>query len=224
MSRIASSVILGFTICQSLHPFSVGGEPALGQASGFVEEFDGDWGARWDEERLAAASTSYRVVNDQGDSVLLAQSQGGASALVRRVEIPAAARGRIAWRWRIGRAIVSSRDENQKSGDDYSGRLFVMFDGDFGDDDARALCYVWAEHLSMGSIFPSPYSDSVAMVVVAGAPDRREGWISVERDYVQDYEAYFGELPKLVTGVAILVDTDNTGSEAIMFFDRVELE
>jgi len=100
----------------------------------------------------------------------------------------------------------------------------VVFDGDFGGSDSRALCYVWAEHLPIGSVFPSPYSDRVAMVVVAGTGGRRDEWMSVERDFIRDYREFFGDLPTLVTGVAIMVDTDNTGSEATMFFDRVELD
>ena len=98
------------------------------------------------------------------------------------------------------------------------------FDADFGDSDARALCYVWAEHLPTGSVFPSPYSNRVAMVVVAGTGARRDDWMSVERDFIRDYEAFFAEQPRVVMGVAILVDTDNTDSRATMFFDRIELD
>jgi hypothetical protein len=207
-----------------LYAPSAGGRATYGQASGFAEGFDADWRARWTEEELASSPTTYRVVEIEGGSALQAESRGGATALVRRVEIPAADQGRIAWRWRVVRSIVAARDETQRSGDDYSGRLFVMFDGDFGDSDARALCYVWAEHLAIGSVFPSPYSDRVAMVVVSGSGERRDGWVSVERDFIEDYQAFFGESPRLVTGVAILVDTDNTGAEAVMLFDRVDLD
>jgi hypothetical protein len=224
MTGLAYRLILGLLICQSLSAPSAGGLSTYSQATGFLEEFDGNWRARWSEEQLASSPTTYEVVDGETGSVLRAESVGGATALLRQVEIPAAGQGRIAWRWRIERAIVAARDASQKSGDDYSGRLFVMFDGDFGDSGTRALCYVWAEHLPMGSVFPSPYSDRVAMVVVTGTGERRDGWISVERDFIQDYQAFFGELPSLVTGVAIMVDTDNTGSEAVMLFDRVELD
>jgi hypothetical protein len=224
ITRLACSLILGLFICQGAHASLAGGITGLLQATGFIEEFDGDWSVRWVEERLAASPTSYGVVDDGDESVLRAESQGGAAALVRRVRIPASGRGRIAWRWRLGQSISAARDHEERGGDDYSGRVFVIFDGDFGDSDARALCYVWAEHLPIGSVFPSPYSDRVAMVVVAGSPSRGDEWISVQRDFIADYLAFFGESPGVVTGVAILVDTDNTDSEATMFLDRVELD
>ena len=228
MTRLAVSLLLASAMCQSWHASSNASSMAEAtsshQATGFVEEFDGDWRSNWDEEELAEPPTSYRVVDDEGNSVLWAESRGGAAALVRRVEIPAAGRGRIAWRWRVGQAIVAARNETQRSGDDYSGRVFVMFDGDFGDGDTRALCYVWAEHLPVGSVFPSPYTDRVAMIVVTGAPSPRNEWVPVERNFVADYRAFFDESPSLVTGVAIMADTDDTGSEATMSFDRVELD
>jgi hypothetical protein len=41
------------------------------------------------------------------------------------------------------------------------------------------------------------------------------------RDFVRDYRAAFGEPPKLVAAVAVMVDTDNTKSSALACFDAV---
>ncbi len=49
-------------------------------------------------------------------------------------------------------------------------------------------------------------------------------WKTEERNYVRDYERFFGKKPKQLIGVAIMTDTDNTGSEAIAYYDFIELE
>ena len=44
-----------------------------------------------------------------------------------------------------------------------------------------------------------------------------------ERDFIKDSERFFGETPEMVTALALMVDTDNTGARGRAWFDDLEL-
>jgi hypothetical protein len=189
----------------------------------FVETFDGDWRDRWRERRLAHRPTRYRTVQDGEGVVLRADSRGGASGVWHPVTASAPATARLAWRWKVERPIADNDRERERRGDDYAARVFVVFDGDFASRRARAVCYVWASRLPVGSVFPSPYTANVAMVVVASGNGEAGAWQRVERDVLADYQGFFGEAADDISAVALMVDTDNTRSRAVSYFDDVEL-
>ena len=49
-------------------------------------------------------------------------------------------------------------------------------------------------------------------------------WQAEQRDVLADYENFFGESPREISGVAIMVDTDNTDSRAEADFSELSLE
>ncbi len=72
-------------------------------------------------------------------------------------------------------------------------------------------------------MYPSPYSSNIATVVLRSG-DRDAGqWVNEERDFIKDFERFFGETPEMVTALALMVDTDNTGARGRAWFDDLEL-
>lgn len=49
-------------------------------------------------------------------------------------------------------------------------------------------------------------------------------WHEEQRDVMADYEEFFGESPREISGVAIMMDTDNTDSRAEADFSELFLE
>jgi hypothetical protein len=45
--------------------------------------------------------------------------------------------------------------------------------------------------------------------------------VDVERNVLEDYRRAFGGVPATLSGIAIVVDTDNTQSRARAWFDRL---
>jgi hypothetical protein len=195
----------------------------LEEAPLLEERFDDGWEERWNEEQLAWRKTQYRVVEQDDGHVLRADSWRAAAGLWARVSVDAPMSGRITWRWRVERPVRRTGREREKRGDDYAARVFVVFGGSFAGPDTRAVCYVWAQDLPVGSVFASPYTENVAMIVVATGDNGVGEWATVERDFVSDYRTFFNEPPAAVSGVAVMVDTDNTRSEARTFFDDIVL-
>ncbi len=214
------TLLVPFLVVAALRPVQ---GVQLEEAPLLEERFDDGWDERWNEERLAWRKTRFRVVEQGDDLVLRADSWRAAAGLWTRVTVDAPTSGRIAWRWKIERPVRRTGREREKGGDDYAARVFIVFGGAFAGPDTRAVCYVWAQDLPVGSVFASPYTDNVAMIVVASGEDGVGEWANVERDFVSDYHAFFNELPATVSGVAVMVDTDNTWSEARTLFDDIVL-
>jgi len=46
-------------------------------------------------------------------------------------------------------------------------------------------------------------------------------WVSHERNLYEDFKKAFGYDPPLISGIAIMTDTDNTGESAIAYYGDI---
>jgi hypothetical protein len=82
---------------------------------------------------------------------------------------------------------------------------------------------VWATDESVGSIAVNPMHSHIRTVVAASGSDQRGTWLEMSRNIVVDYLQAFSEEPGTITGVALMTDTDNTGSRALAWYGPVWL-
>ena len=189
----------------------------------FLEDFQQGLTQDWVERRLASASNRYEVVHEGRNAVLVGRSDRSASILLRDLDLVPGDAGTISWRWKIESAVSQNHREREKRGDDYAARLFVVFDpGAFGPS-TEAICYVWAANEPVGAIYRNPYFDRVWTIVVESGSQHIGEWVAEERDLIADHWRVFGKAPKAVSAVAIMVDTDDTGSKATAWFDDISL-
>ncbi|MGD8868729.1 MAG: DUF3047 domain-containing protein [Gemmatimonadales bacterium] len=188
-----------------------------------VADFSERWSERWEEVRLASRTNDFAVGVEDGIEALRASSDGSASALWHPVDISPRHGERVTWRWKVETPLPGNEREREKRGDDYAARLFVIFDAEPFSRQARAVCYVWASHEPEGSVYPNPYFANVTTIVVQSGADHVGEWVREERDFVSDYRDAFGEDPETVTAVAVMVDTDDTASRAVAWFDAIEM-
>lgn len=193
------------------------------QEGGQRIDFSGRWQNRWQNVRLADRATRFSVVGDDGTAVLLAASERAAAALWHRVDLPRGTAATVSWRWKIAEALSDTGREREKAGDDYAARFFVVFDGEPFSRRARALCYVWAAGEPVGSVYRNPFFSNVVTIVLQSGNERVGRWIREERDFLRDFEAAFGEPPREVSAVAVMVDTDNTESRATAWFADIDI-
>jgi hypothetical protein len=83
---------------------------------------------------------------------------------------------------------------------------------------------VWDARLPPGTVLASPYTPRVRIIVVDSGPEQVGRWRAVERDLEADFRTAFGEGAPPLTGVAIAVDTDNTGERASAWFGDIVLK
>lgn len=184
--------------------------------------------------------TRYDLVDDGGTLVLRARADASASSLHHGLLVDPKATPMLRWRWRTERVLQGS-DMATKEGDDYAARLYVFFDRDldtmsfkertllklgrarYGDQlPAAALCYVWDNRRPVGTIMDNAYTSFVAMVVASSGDAQVGRWQTLERDVREDYRRAFNTDPPRIIGVAVSVDTDNTGEATTTWFGDIE--
>jgi len=65
------------------------------------------------------------------------------------------------------------------------------------------------------------YTDRVQMVVVQAGDEKLQQWVMETRNVYEDYKTAFGKEPTMITGVAIMTDTDNTQESAIAWYGDI---
>ena len=185
------------------------------------------------------AHTRYTLVTDSGVTVLRADSSAGASGLSRQMHINPVDHPWLRWRWKINN-VIAQADLRTKAGDDFPARLYVMFDYPLeklpfvernklrlaralfdSKLPAATLCYVWDGNAPAETVAPSAYSDRVRLIVVESGTARVRQWVDFERNIARDFRMAFGEDAPPVSGIAIMTDTDNTGTAATSFFGDI---
>ena len=73
--------------------------------------------------------TQYRVVKEDGTTVVQAVSETAASGLVYKVKIDLKEYPILQWRWKVLN-VISKGDVHSKEGDDYAARIYITFEYD----------------------------------------------------------------------------------------------
>jgi hypothetical protein len=186
--------------------------------------------------------TVYEKSNDNGVTVIKAVSNASASGLIRKISIDPKKYPIIRWRWKVSN-IYQHGDVTKKTGDDYPGRIYIAFEYDaekvgfwemakftalkliYGEyPPIGAINYIWESIAPEGTFISNPYTDRVQMIVVESGGENINTWKQEERNIYEDYVKAFGEFPSMISGVAIMTDSDNTGESAVSFYGDILFE
>jgi hypothetical protein len=226
---VLSSLLLGCATAGAAAPGAA--VPCEARALGFdLEE------AGWQHVPLSKLKrdTVYTVVKD-GDrgGVLRASADRSASMYVAMIKPPRRTPMTLSWQWKTD-ALVPGADNRDKSREDAPLRVLVAFDGDVAklpDVEQKrftrarnltgrqppyaVLMYIWSDQVAPGTVIPSAHTSQVKMLAVASGPSGVGSWQSVQRNLADDYRQAYGAEPGPVLGVAVMTDTDNTGTQAV---------
>jgi len=178
----------------------------------------------WDDKVLHR-KVAYRIVSQNGESYVHAISNRSCSALYYKLKLDVSRRPFLSWKWRIADfPDKQSRDDlSSAEEDDFAARIYVIFPALFFAN-SKVLEYIWAEDLEAGKIGSSPYSNNIKLIVVESGVKEGDAWVTEERDIYEDYLEAFGSKPRMKIGsIAIMCDSDSTGTRAEAFFDEIEI-
>lgn len=190
--------------------------------------------------RKIARHTEYELVEDAGVVVLQASSDAAASGLIHEIAIDPARYPIVEWRWKVA-DVLDRGDAARKAGDDYPARLYITFAYDarkvgllerakyraaklfYGaTPPGAAVNYLWASKAAAGAQLANAYTERVQMFVLQSGADGVGEWRSESRNIYDDYRAAFGDsMPPMISGVAVMTDTDNTGESARAWFGDI---
>jgi hypothetical protein len=183
--------------------------------------------------------TVYSLIKEGNTVVVKALAESSASGLTRETEINPKEYPIVQWRWKVTN-VLKKGDVKRKEGDDYPARIYITFEYDPSRlgffDKAKyemvrllygqyppigAINYIWESKAAEGTMVPNPYTDRVVMIVVESGGSKLNQWMSEERNVYEDYKKAFGQEPPMISGVAIMTDTDNTGESAIAYYGDI---
>lgn len=189
--------------------------------------------------RKSKKPTLYSLVKEGGKVVIKADSEASASGLAREIRIDPKEYPVIEWRWKIAN-VIDKADPSVKEGEDYPARLYIHFDYDpaklsfldrtklkaasalYGRELPTAVInYVWEGRIDKDTLLISPFTDRVRVIVVESGTAHLNQWRTERRNVFEDYRRAFGEDPPMITGVAIMTDSDNTGESATAWYGDI---
>ncbi|RMG44426.1 MAG: DUF3047 domain-containing protein [Candidatus Dadabacteria bacterium] len=181
----------------------------------------------------------YTIVRDGRDGFALqAESDRAASALVMKKSFNPEEYPTVSWRWKVA-GVIPGADGRKKSGDDYPLRIYIIFDkpkkkpGFFSSLGRRAaelvygrlpyssLNYVWGNLEDFPREIRSPYTDGAGIIVLRRGNKETNHWMEEKVNLAEDYGRIFKEELPLEARIAIMTDSDNTGSKTKAWLDWI---
>jgi hypothetical protein len=172
------------------------------------------------QEKSFKDTTRYELVQDDFGMVLKADSNNSASGMYREIKIDLVKTPCVIWSWKVNN-VLDNLDETTKSGDDYPARLYVVFSGGLSFWKTHALNYVWSNGRSIGSAWPNAYTKSSINIAVQSGTSKVGQWTQQSRNVRSDYKRFIGGDVKQADAIAVMTDTDNSGSVATAFYGDV---
>jgi hypothetical protein len=187
------------------------------------------------------AETAYAWGTKEGRPALAASSDRSASLWRRKVVVPAQQLGEVSFSWWVPE-VLAGASVADTAREDSSVRVVFAFGGDMAKLSMRnralfelaetltgemppyaTLMYVWDARAEVGSVVVNSRTDRVRKIVVdAGSEGLRE-WRDHRRDLVADFRRAFGEDPGPLQSIAVMTDTDNTGTSARAWYGEITL-
>lgn len=204
------------------------------------ELLPGGW-QPWTLSRLKK-STAYKMVLEDGKTVISAKAEASASGLIHPLaNLDARRYPQLSWRWKV-EDLIKGADNTRRSLEDSPVRLVVTFAGDmdkldFGEkmffSQVKAisgqqmpyatLMYIWENRARKDMVIPNGHTGRIKMIVAESGRDKVGRWQEVRRNLYEDYKRAFGEEPGAITAIGIMTDTDNTGEMVHAWYGDISL-
>ena len=168
--------------------------------------------AEW-QEKSFEGSTSYTLLEGQV-SLIRAESNGSASGMFLEKEINIKDYPVLSWSWKVDKGL-DEHNETTKAGDDYAARVYVVVSGGLFFWKTIAINYVWSSNPSSDKAWPNAYAgDNAQMLALRGSDDRQSEWYFESRNLRDDFQTLFDREIEVIDGIAIMTDTDDSGTVA----------
>jgi hypothetical protein len=179
--------------------------PASGVPAGWeMTEFSGD--------------ASVELVRDEGRTALRLRSTRDSFALHRDVVVDVRQFPVLSWSWKVTR-LPSGGDVREAGRDDQAAQVYVVFPRwPAPRTSSDVIGYVWDGRAPAGTTLTHPRAPNVRVVVLQSGARRLDTWVREQRDVAADFLALFGRVPPRVGKVALMIDSNDTRSEAEALF------
>ena len=170
--------------------------------------------------RGAKNMTEYSILADDGANILKAEVENGGSGLGKEAPIDLNHTPFLNITWKVEKGLPGI-DEKSKKGHDFAARFFVVKKTGMTPLSNKAINYVFSSNSSIGENWPSPYTKSSIDYVLSSIDKNKNEWVTVKTNVKEDYKRFHNLNVDILDGVAIMVDTDQSKSQAISYYKNI---
>jgi hypothetical protein len=185
--------------------------------------------------------TDYHAVKYKGKNAIRATAKSSASGIQAKLNVDLKEKQTIAFSW-YADCLIEGADNTEKTTEDSPLRIVLSFDGDKDSLSAKeqrfhdraklltgrdlpftTLMYIWENQKAVDTVITNPHTSTIKKIVItSGAKDLKK-WVAFKRNIVDDYRLAFGTSPGRLIGIALMSDTDNTGTNIIAYYSDITL-
>jgi Protein of unknown function (DUF3047) len=185
--------------------------------------------------------TDYRIVKHQGRSAVRASAMSSASGIEAKLSVDLSQKSNIAFSW-YADALIVGADNTERHTEDSPLRIVLSFEGDKDTLSAKdqrfhdraklitgrelpyaTLMYIWENRKPIDSVIINHHTSTIRKMVIASGDKDLKKWKSFKRNITDDYLKAFGKKPGRLVGIALMSDTDNTGTDVTAYYSDITL-
>lgn len=161
---------------------------------------------------------AIEVVRSEGRVAVRLRSERTSFALHRDVVVDVREHPILTWTWKVTR-LPTGGDVREAERDDQAAQVYVMFPRwPSPRTSSHVIGYVWDTRAPEGTMLVHRRAANVRIVVVRSGAGQLDTWVREQRNVAEDHQALFGSSPPRVGRVALMIDTNDTRSEAEALF------
>ena len=164
--------------------------------------------------------TTYILGSNENGNYLKAEAQGVGSGLGKKIEIDLNKTPYINITWKVEKDL-SGVDEKSKKGHDYAARVFVVKKTGLTALSNKAINYIFSSNNSIDDHWRSPYTKNSIDYVLSTTKENLNEWVSVKANVKDHFKKLHDIDVNIINGVALMTDTDQTGLEAISYYQNI---
>jgi hypothetical protein len=174
--------------------------------------------AGWEMRAFTAGDAAVELVRDEGRVAVRLRSDRNSFALHRDVVVDLRHHPVLTWRWKVTR-LPTGGDVRDAGRDDQAAQVYVVFPRwPSPRTTSDVIGYVWDARTPAGTTLAHPKAPNVRIVVLQSGAGRLGSWVREQRNVAEDYRALFGRRPPRVGKIALMIDSNDTRSQAEAMF------
>jgi hypothetical protein len=205
--------VMVLALVLAIGPAPIPAQPDCVTIEDFSKAKVGEFPAGW-KPRKDSGKDAYKVAEQPGLRFLRAAVHGlGVQAAKQYDAWNLGTHPVLAWSWRPLEFPKGGDERESKSNDSVLAvYMLVPYSNVRG---PKAVKYVWSEKVPVGAHLSSNMGLTQVRVLRSGEPTKKGDWVEERVNVRDDYKKYFDvtEPPK-PAGIAVLTDSDDTGSSA----------
>ena len=178
----------------------------------------------WRYSKTKKSDVYYRILQEDNNHYLNGKTKGGAVNFGREAKLTFRGREikanvrlfqKLRWRWRV-HDLPEGTDETDSDKNDSAAAVRLIFGTSILS--GKSLKYIWSETLPTGTVIES---NRQYTIVLRSGKDDLGKWVWEEVNAYQDYRRLFGGDPRPVDVLALLTDSNNTGTVVAADYDDI---